>query len=274
LAQSLFQTDWYFSTLLSITIESVRELPDDCDTLINELLLKHPRIDTLGDLAQWLVLTQVELEWFVNFWRFDASASSKLQHYRYEILEKLDGRMRLIVKPKATLKCLQRKIYEEILSFSETHPAAHGFCKGRSCLSHASMHVGKQYLLLFDIAECCQSIGWSKVKYVFLAMGYPDTVSTYLAALRTHSVRLEQAQLRLFETTQRDRLKQRHLPQGAPSSPALANAVLHRLDLRLSGLAKDLDLDYSRYADDIAMSGNNHRDWRFLEPLIVWDLPR
>lgn len=318
LAQSLFQTDWYFSTLLSVTIESVSELPDDCNTLINELLLRHPvkpsekfitqflqsskrlsgwfsgntttpkitrfnlegstftanvngqypRIDTLGDLFEWLELTQAELEWFANFWRFDASAPAKLQHYRYEILEKRDGRMRLIEKPKTTLKRLQRKIYEEILSASDTHPAAHGFCKGRSCLSHASIHVGKQYLLLFDIAECFQSIGWSKVKSVFLSIGYPDAVSTYLAALCTHSVRLEQAQLSLFDATQRDRLKQRHLPQGAPSSPALANAVLHRLDLRLSGLAKSLDLDYSRYADDIAMSSDNHRDWRFLEPVI------
>ena len=318
LAQSLVRADWYFTTLLSVTIESVGGLPDDCDALINELLLQHPvkpseksigqfllssqrllnwfsrgtsspqitrfslepstftdtangrypAIDTLGDLAQWLHLTQAELDWFANFKRFDASAPDKLQHYRYEILEKRDGRMRLIEKPKPTLKGLQRKIYEEILSCSETHPAAHGFCKGRSCLSHASIHVGKQYLLLFDIAECFQSIGWYKVKSVFLARGYPEAVSKYLAALCTHSVRLKQTQLRQFDTSQRDRFKQRHLPQGAPSSPALANAVLHRLDLRLAGLAKSLDLDYSRYADDIAMSGNSHRDWRFLEPLI------
>ena len=176
--------------------------------------------------------------------------------------------MRLIEKPKATLKRLQRKINREILSASDIHPAAHGFCKGRSCLSHASIHTGKRYLLLYDITECFQSIGWLKVKSVFRRMGYEEKLSTYLTALCTHSVRLEKAQLSQFDTVQRERLKRRHLPQGAPGSPALANAVLHRLDLRLSGLAKSLGLDYSRYADDIAMSGNSHRDWRFLEPLI------
>lgn len=318
LAKCLFQVDWHYTTLLGITIECVGDLPDDCDTLINELLLHYPikpsekaiaefiqsserlsiwfrgdtslpritrfslksatfteqvnrqcpGIGTLKDLADWLTISQSELEWFVNFWRFDASTPKHLQHYRYQLLEKRDGRMRLIEKPKTTLKRLQRKIYQEILSTSDTHLAAHGFCKGRNCLSHASVHVGKRYLHLFDIAECFQSIGWSKVKAVFRRMGYPDAVSTYLTALCTHSVRLEQAQLNLFDATQRDQFRQRHLPQGAPSSPALANAVLHRLDLRLEGLAKGLGLNYSRYADDIAMSGNAHRDWRFLEPLI------
>ena len=54
----------------------------------------------------------------------------------------------------------------------------------------------------------------------------------------------------------------------APTSPALTNIVLFRLDQRLTGLASRLDLDYSRYADEIAMSGNVHRDYRFLQPLI------
>jgi len=318
LAQCLFHVDWHYSTLLSITIESVADLPDDCDALINELLLLHskkpsekniteyllsserlaawfrlnasppaiirfnldspkfseqvssryPKIDTPGGLADWLSITHAELDWLANFWRYDAAAPEKLKHYRYQLLEKRDGRMRLIEKPKANLKRLQRKIHEEILSVRQTHPAAYGFCKGRSCLSHASVHVEKQYLLKFDIAECFQSIGWLKVKSVFKRMGYPDAVSTYLAALCTHSVRLEQAAFNLFDPAQRERYRQRHLPQGAPSSPALANAVLHQLDLRLSGLAKHLDLDYSRYADDIAMSGNKHRDWRFLESVI------
>lgn len=50
----------------------------------------------------------------------------------------------------------------------------------------------------------------------------------------------------------------------------LQRKIYHEIliTLRLKGLANSLDLDYSRYADDIAMSGNSHRDWRFLEPLI------
>lgn len=318
LAKWLCQVDWHYRTLLAVTIEYVTNLPDDCNALINDLLLhytekpsearltnflysstrlsswftnknpapgvkrfnldspafteqihsQNPAIDTLSDLADWLAITHSELDWFANFRRFDATTPEPLRHYRYQLLEKQDGRMRLIEKPKARLKSLQRKIYQEILSTSDTHPAAHGFCRGRSCLSHASMHTGKRYLMLFDIADCFQSIGWLKVNSVFRRMGYPEKVSCYLTALCTHCVHLDKAQSTHFDNTQTAKLKQRHLPQGAPGSPALVNAVLHQLDLRLSGLARSLDLEYSRYADDIAMSGDAHRDWRFLESLV------
>ena len=313
-----FQVEWRYITLLGITIECVDNLPDDCDRIINDLLIqypvkpaqsvitswlqssrvlqrwfrrgpsapkiirfnlesptfagsadsKQPAIDTLGDLADWLEITQPQLDWFTNTWRHSQLTPQSLEHYRYQLLAKRDGRIRLIEKPKPMLKRLQRKIYDEILGTLDTHPAVHGFCKNRGCLSHASVHSGKTYLCLFDIADCFQSIEWKMVKAVFNRMGYPQSVCVALTSLCTHSVRLEPAQLRLFNTSQRERLRQRHLPQGAPVSPALANAAMHRLDQRLTGLAHRFELDYSRYADDIAMSGNTHRDWRFLEPLI------
>jgi hypothetical protein len=52
----------------------------------------------------------------------------------------------------------------------------------------------------------------------------------------------------------------RHLPQGAPTSPALANVCCYRLDCRLAGLAKAAGADYTRYADDLAFSGGEEFD--------------
>jgi len=318
LAVWFHQVDWHYVTLLSVAIECVNELPDDCDTLLSGMLIRypikpsesviaaylqssvqlaewfkrgtlspkiirfnldtnacikpenslHPGIDTLGDLADWLELPKPQLDWYANLWRFDAKTPEHLKHYQYQFLEKRDGSTRLIEKPKSTLKRIQRKINNEILSTLAIHTAAHGFCKNRNCLSHASLHTGRRYVLQYDIAECFQSINWLMVKGVFKRLDYSASVCAHLTALCTHRVHLPLAQLRQFNSEQRDRLQQRHLPQGAPSSPALANAVLHQLDVRLSGLASHYGLSYSRYADDIALSGNRERDWRFLEPLI------
>jgi len=46
------------------------------------------------------------------------------------------------------------------------------------------------------------------------------------------------------------------LPQGAPTSPALANLCAFGLDRRLAGAAAAVGAEYSRYADDLAFSGD------------------
>lgn len=61
-----------------------------------------------------------------------------------------------------------------------------------------------------------------------------------------------------FAWVQLQRLRDPHLPQGAPTSPALANLCAFRLDLRLDGLAYVLGARYARYADDLVYSGDEH----------------
>jgi RNA-directed DNA polymerase len=53
-----------------------------------------------------------------------------------------------------------------------------------------------------------------------------------------------------------DRLAGPHLPQGAPTSPAAANLLAHRLDRRVAGLAAAVGATYGRYADDLVLSGD------------------
>jgi hypothetical protein len=55
--------------------------------------------------------------------------------------------------------------------------------------------------------------------------------------------------------TNRHLYRTAHLPQGAPTSPALANLCAYRLDCRLDALARALNGVYTRYADDLAFSG-------------------
>ena len=69
----------------------------------------------------------------------------------------------------------------------------------------------------------------------------------------------------------RQRLRHRHLAQGAPTSPALANLASYRLDTRLTGVAKSVGASYTRYADDLAFSGDAdfRRETQHLEVLVA-----
>ncbi len=88
--------------------------------------------------------------------------------------------------------------------------------------------------------------------------GYPDTAATTLSRLAcdaTPQTVLTQTEYPLSSST-RERLLQQHLAQGALTSAALSNLLLHRLDTRLTGFARSIGAHYTSYADDLAFSGN------------------
>ncbi len=234
----------------------------------NELKPHLPVINTAGDLAKWLKLTTCQLEWLADLKRHDQKDRRHLQHYHYSVIDKRHGSKRLIESPKTRLKMIQRKINDNILAHASMHESAHGFRKSRSCISHAARHVKKEYVFVFDLAHCFPSVQWRQIYQVFRGFGYAVSVSKYLTALCTHQSYPRRELISKLDNEQQSLLKYRHLPQGAPSSPALSNAVLFRLDKRLAGLAKSLNLVYSRYADDMVLSGSTHRNWQFLEPLV------
>jgi hypothetical protein len=167
--------------------------------------------------------------------------------------------MRLVEAPKPRLKAIQRQILKDILSRVPVHKAAHGFVRGRSCLSGAQLHAAEAMVATFDLAQFFPSIGRARIHGLFHSLGYPWAVSRQLAGLCTTRTPAT-IFLRLPAEQRPDRDVQAlygvaHLPQGAPTSPALANLVSWRLDLRLHGLARAMEANYSRYADDLAFSG-------------------
>jgi hypothetical protein len=214
-----------------------------------------PRLDHVGDLATWLGLSISDLEWFADTRGMNRRAADRrLQHYRYLWL---NGR--LIEAPKPRLRALQRRLLSELFGGIPAHPAAHGFVPGRSPHTFAAVHAGQPMVIRLDVTSFFASVTATRVYGLLRAAGYPEPVSytmTGLCTTRTpHSVRGTAP----AQVSDRDYrlalLRVPHLPQGAPTSPALANLCAFRLDRRLSGLAHAYRARYTRYADDLAFSG-------------------
>jgi RNA-directed DNA polymerase len=184
-------------------------------------------------------------------------------HYRYQWRMKRSSSPRLIESPKPTLKAIQRRLLREILELIPPHDNAHGFRAGRSVRTFVTPHVGKSVVLKMDLRDFFPSITDTRVAALFRTAGYPELVARLLAALCTNGAPVEVfdepgspadgpsrwAIRRVYE--------QPHLPQGAPTSPSLANLCAFRLDCRLAGLARVSGAEYTRYADDLVFSGGS-----------------
>lgn len=157
-------------------------------------------------------------------------------HYQEFWMRKRSGGYRMISAPDKDLQAIQSTIYSRILSsVTIVHPAAVGFRCGRSVVDNAAPHLGKRYVLKMDIYDFFGSIRSPRVRQTFKKIGYPENVSKVLGALCC---------------------LHRHLPQGAPTSPALSNIVGYEMDRKLAALAAEYGLTYTRYADDLTFSGD------------------
>ena len=220
-----------------------------------------PSLASVGELAGWLALRPAELDWFADLKALPALADSRLSHYHYRFLAKISGSVRLIEIPKPRLKEIQRRILSGILEQIPPHPAAHGFRSGRSIRTFTAPHIHQRVVLRMDLRDFFPSISRSRVQSFFRTAGYPEAVADLLGGLCTNSVpaplwRNPELAIELAERHSLGSLYARpHLPQGAPTSPALANICAWRLDGRLSGLAQSAGAVYTRYADDLAFSG-------------------
>ena len=172
------------------------------------------------------------------------------KYYRSFTIPKRTGGERDISAPFPTLLKVQRWIYENLLLPNSLFPnAVTGFIPGKSILDNARPHLGKALILKMDIKDFFPSVTINRVVSVFRHLGYHNRLSYALAALCCcNGV----------------------LPQGSPTSPILSNIIAKRLDKRISGFAENVGLIYTRYADDITLSGENIQlsHIRFIEKII------
>jgi hypothetical protein len=205
-----------------------------------------PNVNDVDALATALGMTVAKLRWLAFHRDVDSGT-----HYRRWLVPKRDGTPRLISAPKPDLKAAQRWITRQVTEHLPVHGAAHGFLAGRSILTNAVAHAGAKIVVKMDIRGFYPTVTWRRVKGLLRRAGLGEQVSTLMALLATESPREEVA---THGKTYFVATGPRSLPQGAPTSPSITNALCLRLDARLSGLAKKLNCRYTRYADDMTFS--------------------
>ena len=224
----------------------------------------------LSDVMSLLRLDAGELAWFSDprHWARRADMAT-LQHYRVGSRVAASGAVRVLEAPKPRLKAIQRRLLNQIVGRIPAHDAAHGFRRGRSVASYTAPHAGRAVVVRLDLEGFFASVTVGRVYGTLRTAGYPEPVAHCLAGLMTSIVPLRAWQTipkpsspRLLGAHWRlgRHLAAPHLPQGAPTSPALANLAAFHLDVRLSALAQSWGARYTRYADDLAFSAG--RSWR------------
>ncbi|SDP22929.1 Reverse transcriptase (RNA-dependent DNA polymerase) [Klenkia soli] len=221
----------------------------------------HPLHD-LADVAELLGTDLDHLAWYADpQGRQRHEPAGHLQLYRRRWLARPGRVPRLLEVPTPRLRAVQRVLLDAVLAPIPAHPAAHGFVPGRSALTGARQHVGADVVLTMDLAAFFATVTAGRVWATLRTAGYPEPVATLLTGLcTTRATRDDLATMPGGGTDAardhaRAALARPHLPQGAPTSPQLANLAAHRLDRRLDGLAAAAGAAYTRYADDLSFSG-------------------
>jgi RNA-directed DNA polymerase len=169
-----------------------------------------------------------------------------------------ERRYRTICVPHPQLMRVQRWIAQNVLQVTPLHHASFAFSKGRDLVASATKHAGAKWLVKMDVRHFFESVFEDAVYWVFRSMGYGALLSFQMARICTrlpdHSRGDPRSLLGRGGGYPYRRHSKGHLPQGAPTSPMLANRAVEALDHRLESLATSSGWTYTRYADDLAFS--------------------
>ena len=159
-------------------------------------------------------------------------------YYRSFNLSKRSGGTREIQSPRVFLKVIQQFLVDYILTILPVSDAVFSYRTGLSIQDNAMQHLRANYVANIDIQNFFGSVKIGDVKRLLIHNNLPEASAALIARLATiNGV----------------------LPQGAPTSPIISNAFLLSFDNFMLNECRSLRLSYSRYADDITISGDNRK---------------
>ncbi len=207
-----------------------------------------PTLNTLADIAVAMNMTSEDLVWLC----YERSTTETDHYTRFEI-PKRSGGVRLISSPKPKMRLAQSWINQSIVEKLTPSRYCYAFRPKISILDNAKQHLHKSVIVKLDVKDFFPSITFNRVRGYFEYLGYNPGVATVLALVSTDAPRVR---ITINGKSQIVAVGARSLPQGACTSPGLANLIASRLDTRLAGLIETLDgqWSYTRYADDLTFS--------------------
>lgn len=219
-------------------LEVLTPLKDSENSLFSQLERKG--------LPPFISVEAISVAFGISTKLIGAMATRQHPYYRQFQIPKRSGGQRIILAPKRFLKVVQRFILGAILERAEFPDYVMGFVPERGIITNCAPHVGAKYLLNVDLENFFPSIHIGMIENIFRSFGYQDTVARVLAGLCTFAGRL---------------------PQGAPTSPLLANLAFSRADKEISSLCKITGVLYTRYADDLSFSSDKPIGTDFLDKI-------
>ena len=170
--------------------------------------------------------------------------------YFQKVIPKKDKTERILNVPNLSLKVVQKWILKEILEKIFVSEQAMAFVPHKNGLrENAERHKKNIFLLEMDITNFFGTITEQQVYTLFCNIGYNTKVAGILANLCTYD---------------------NYLPQGAVTSPYIANLVCYHMDARINGYCSRKDIVYTRYADDLTFSSDNRMLLNKIEKFIKY----
>lgn len=153
-------------------------------------------------------------------------------------IPKRNGNERILTVPNKKLKFLQKYILKNIISKFKISKYATAYYKGATLADNAKPHINKKYLLKIDLADFFDSITFTMIySSIFNRKYFPKQIGAMLTTFCC------------FEDV---------LPQGAPTSPTISNLVMKNFDEHFGKWCKNHIFSYTRYCDDITISGDDN----------------
>ncbi len=158
-----------------------------------------------------------------------------------EELELLDpakpNKQRTVLNVTGLLRKMQAKMLRQVLLPKlAVSDFSHGGVRGRHIKSNVEQHIESKFVFTADISDFYPTITHMRVYRLFTeGFACSPEVARICTMLCTYKHRLA---------------------LGLITSPILADQVMRPIDARIGGLCRDVDLVYTRYVDDIAISGS------------------